>query len=160
MLKLLLPLFLATPALAQSDAPYLDDRSSAETIVRSLYNAIDRREYARAWSYFDEKPVADYQTFADGYADTASTRIELGQAMSDGAAGSVYSTVPLALVSTDTTGGTRIFGGCYITRQVNPAIQSPPFRPLSIQTGHLVERNGPLADALPARCDPDGNPVY
>ena len=29
---------------------YLDDRSSAQAILNSYYNAINRKEYARAWS--------------------------------------------------------------------------------------------------------------
>src|SRR5690606_34728634 len=59
-----------TKALAQ-DLPYLDDRSSAATIVKSLYNAVNRKEYARAWDYFgDQKPAKDVEAFAKGYENT------------------------------------------------------------------------------------------
>ncbi|TGV49544.1 DUF1176 domain-containing protein, partial [Mesorhizobium sp. M2D.F.Ca.ET.160.01.1.1] len=35
-----------------ADAPYIDDRSSADAVIRSLYSAINRHEFARAWGYF------------------------------------------------------------------------------------------------------------
>ena len=38
----------ATVSVSQEVAPYLDDRSTAERVVSSLYNAIDRQEYLRA----------------------------------------------------------------------------------------------------------------
>ncbi|TIR87704.1 MAG: DUF1176 domain-containing protein, partial [Mesorhizobium sp.] len=41
-----------------AEAAYIDDRSSAEAVVRSLYSAINRHEFARAWGYFgDTKPA-------------------------------------------------------------------------------------------------------
>jgi hypothetical protein len=48
----LLALMTATPALAQDEADYLDDRSTPEAVISSYYNAINRAEYARAYSYF------------------------------------------------------------------------------------------------------------
>ncbi len=162
MFRLILPVALAAgPAFAQSDVPYQDDRSDPAAVVRSLYNAIDRHEYARAWSYFDDpKPAESYQSFADGYADTAAVRIEIGPVMSEGAAGSIYATVAVALEATDTHGRTSIFGGCYVTRQVQPAIQEPPFRPLMIVEGHLQPRNGSIDQAMPHSCGPDGQPQF
>ena len=67
----------ATPLLAQN--AYLDDRSGAESLVRSLYNAIDRKEYARAWDYFgEEKPARDFAAFVKGYEQTQSVAVETG----------------------------------------------------------------------------------
>jgi hypothetical protein len=146
-------LLLAAPALADEPA-YLDDRSDPAAIVRSLYNAISRHEYARAWSYFgDEKPIADYAAFVAGYADTASVELRLGAVATDGAAGSLYGSVPVALAATGIDGTTRVFAGCYVTRQLQPAIQEPPFRPLAIERASLNAADGPLAAAVPAACD-------
>ena len=44
---------ICTAALAAEPA-YLDDRSDAGALVRSFYNALNRHEYSRAWSYFGE----------------------------------------------------------------------------------------------------------
>ena len=58
------------------DIPYLDDRSSAATIVKSLYNAVNRKEYVRAWEYFgEEKPAKDVEAFAKGYENTAKVEV-------------------------------------------------------------------------------------
>ncbi len=63
-----LPAFAAPPA-------YLDDRSTAAALVRSFYNAVNRREYARAYSYFGDHAAQPYAGFAAGYADTVSVSV-------------------------------------------------------------------------------------
>ena len=140
---------LAGPALAQ-EPDYLDDRSDPAAIVRSLYNALNRQEYARAWSYFaDPKPVADYAAFAAGYAGTTAIDLKVGEVTTEGAAGSLYGAVPVAISAT-TADGTTIYAGCYATRQIQPALQEPPFRPLEITSGTLRQA---AAATPPAACD-------
>jgi hypothetical protein len=145
---LALAALLAAPALAEP--AYVDDRSDPAAILRSYYNAVNRREYARAWSYFgDEKPAADYAAFVAGYADTAAVELALGPVTTEGAAGSIYGTVPVAIAATGPDGAPRVFAGCYTTRQIQPAIQEPPFRPLEILRGTLHAAEAPLEAALP-----------
>ena len=145
-------ILLATPAAADGP-PFLDDRSDPAAIVASLYDALNRHEYARAWSYFgDPKPVASYAGFAAGYADTAALALNLGEVTTEGAAGSIYGTVPVAIAATGTDGRTRVFAGCYTTRQLQPAPQEPPFRPLEIVEGKLSPTDAPLATAVPETC--------
>lgn len=141
---------LALPALAQDQPDYLDDRSTPAALVRSYYNAITRQEYARAWGYYaDPKPEAGYDAFVRGFAETASSTVEVGAVTSEGAAGSVYSGVPVAVTATDADGAASGFSGCYTIVAVQPAIQEPPFRPLQISAAHLE----PAADpAPPATC--------
>ena len=132
---------------------FRDDRSDPGAIVASLYDALNRHEYARAWSYFGEqKPVADYAAFVAGYAGTERVALTIGAVTTEGAAGSTYGSVPVAIASTGTDGGTRVFAGCYTTRQVQPAIQEPPFRPLEIVEGKLSPVDGPLEIAVPFAC--------
>jgi hypothetical protein len=43
-------------AFAQDHEPepgYVDDRSTPEALIRSLYDAVSRREYARAYAYWE-----------------------------------------------------------------------------------------------------------
>lgn len=137
---------------------YLDNRSDPAALVRSYYNAISRQEFARAYSYLADPP--DYAGFASGYADTAGVALELGEVSTDGATGSIYGSVPIALEATSTSGDVTVFAGCYTTRQVQPAVQSPPFRPIQIANGDLKKIGTPgthLADAVPANCPLDGN---
>ena len=64
----------AIPGVAADDK-YIDDRSDAAALVRSLYNAVNRKEYGRAWDYFgDQKPAKTFDKFVEGYADTAARR--------------------------------------------------------------------------------------
>lgn len=138
---------------AQDQTAYLDDRSDGAALIRSLYNAINRQEYARAYSYF-AKPFDDYPSFVKGYANTVSVQVIIGTVTPEGAAGSIYAPVPVAIKSTEKGGKEHVFAGCYITRIVSSAIQEPPFAPLHIESAELEEVDGPLEKALPEVCHP------
>ena len=139
-LACVLALAAACPARAQDGAlpDYRDDRSTASAVIESLYNAINRREFLRAWSYFREEPDRpDFESFAKGYADTSRVRVKLGQTETEGTAGSTYYRVP-AVVEATRGGTAAVFSGCYELRLVQPAAQAePPFQPLGIVRGNL-----------------------
>ena len=140
-------------ALAQQQPAYQDNRSDAAELVRSLYNAINRREYARAWDYFgDRKPAKNLQAFADGYAQTERVEIETGDISEEGAAGSVFYSVPVAIKAIGTDGNERVFAGCYMARFVDPQIQDATFKPMHIESGTLQPTQGGLAEVLPPSC--------
>ena len=146
----------AAQAQAETETPYIDNRSGASDVVRSLYNAINRGEYARAWSYFDEGDRPDYETFVKGYADTESVRLLLGEEKTEGAAGTVYWTVPVAIESHRADGGTAVFAGCYTLAQPNAAAQAvPPFQPIAIRKGTLRPVEKPLDEAIRNGCEAD-----
>lgn len=145
---------LAAAGAAAEPPAYRDDRSDPAALIASLYNALNRQEYARAWDYFGEtKPVASYDAFVQGYAGTESIELRLGEIVSEGAAGSVFSTAPVAIRAREAGGATRVYAGCYTLRQVNPAIQEPPFRPLQIESGKLAPATADFEAAAPASCD-------
>ena len=149
-------LALSTPGLAAEPA-YLDDRSSAEALVRSLYNAVNRKEFARAYSYFTTPPADTLDAYAEGYASTASVEVLTGAVGEEGAAGSIFYQVPVAIRAESAGGGTSVFAGCYVVRLANPQIQADPFVPMSIESGKLGVAQEPLEDAVPERCG-DGPP--
>jgi len=136
---------------AQDQTAYVDDRSDGPALIRSLYNAINRHEYARAYSYF-AKPTDKYEAFVQGYAKTVDVQVLIGPATQEGAAGSIYAPVPVAIKSTEKGGREEIFAGCYVTRIVNPGIQEPPFSPLHIESAELEKVEGPFEQALPKVC--------
>lgn len=147
----------STSTFAQEEA-YLDDRSDAAALVRSLYNAVSRQEYARAWGYFgDIKPAKDFDTFAKGYDDTERVDVETGAVGSEGAAGSTFYQVPVAIRAVAKNGAESIFAGCYTARLAQPAVQGVPFQPLHLEKGMLKPAEGELAAAVPASCG-DGPP--
>lgn len=135
------------------DVPYIDDRSDGARLVQSLYNAIERKEFARAYAYFADKPPAgDYASFVQGYKNTVDVEVKTGVVTQEGAAGSLYAPVPVAVRSVDKDGRERVFAGCYVTRIVNAAIQEPPFTPLHIESAELGEVKTPFADSVPSKC--------
>lgn len=142
------------PAVSFAQEPaYSDDRSDGAALVRSLYNAIARKEYARAYSYFSDKSqLAIYQDFAGGYADTVEVEVKTGTVTPEGAAGSVYMPVPVAVRSIDKAGKEHVFAGCYVTRLASPTVQEPPFTPILIDSAELEEVKKPFDEAVPAVC--------
>jgi len=141
------------------EAPYVDDRSSAEAVIRSLYSAINRHEFARAWGYYgDAKPAKDFDSFVKGYDGTDKVEVTTGAISDDGAAGSIFYNVPVAIRATDKSGGEKVFAGCYTLRQVNAQIQAaPPFDPIHIEKGALKPSTADFEQALPPSCG-DGPP--
>lgn len=143
---------------ADQQAPYVDDRSDAAAVIRSLYSAINRHEFARAWGYYgDTKPAKDFDTFVKGYDGTGKVDVETGAISDEGAAGSIYYSVPVAIRATDKDGNDAVFAGCYTLRQVSAQIQAPPFRPIFIDKGALKPSKADFEEALPASCG-DGPP--
>lgn len=140
----------ATPSLAQ-EAPYLDDRSSAAALVRSLYNAIERKEYSRAWSYFSEPPAESLEAYAKGYENTERVEVTVGTPREEGAAGSVYYELPVAVVADRADGSSQVYAGCYTLRMADPTV-SETFEPLHIERGALEETEEPFENALPRKC--------
>lgn len=142
----------SVPVSAQ-ETRYVDDRSSAASIVDSFYNAVNRKEYARAWDYFgDQKPAKDVATFAKGFENTAQVNVMTGNVASEGAAGSTFYYLPVAIASFNKDGSEQVFTGCYTARLANPAIQEPPFRPLHIEKGSLKASDQPFDEAVPENC--------
>ena len=118
-----LSLLALSAGFAQAAEPpaYLDDRSDAAAIVKSFYNAVSRREYARAWDYFgDQKPSATFAAFVKGYENTDLVQIVTGEPGVEGAAGSTFFSLPVALLATNADSSQQVFAGCYTARLGNP----------------------------------------
>jgi hypothetical protein len=166
-MRILLALFLIWLGLAAAVAedaaappPYSDDRSDAGALVRSLYNAVNRHEFARAWGYFGNPPSKDFEAFVKGYDDTAFVDVFTGRINSEGAAGSTYSQVAVAIRATDNKGETKVFAGCYTVKAVNPQIQDPPFRALLIEKASLKAVDDvALSGAAPEWCGDGAAPA-
>ncbi len=151
-------LALATFAPALAEPPYRDDRTTATSLVQSLYNAINRREYARAFDYFVTPPAKSFAAYANGFTDTRSVELLVGVVAEEGAAGSTYYSVPVALKAISTGGSESYFGGCYVVRQSNVQAQEPPFRALRIESGKLKPSTAVSLESVDLDCD-SGGPV-
>ncbi len=143
-----------------SSSNYLDDRSDAVLVLRSLFNAINRHEYLRAYSYWQDKSqLPSFDKFQKGYENTASVDLTTGTVTSDAGAGQIYYYVPVVLKSETTAGEQQTFSGCYTLHLAQPAIQAtPPFAPLGIRSGDLsqVANNANTTDLLAKACPQTG----
>lgn len=110
-----------------SQVPFYEDRTGPLEMLQSYYNAINRREYQRAYGYFESGPtVLPYAQFVQGYADTASVTLMTGQFNIGAAAGSSYAEMPTVIIATHTDGSVHTFYGCYTLRRTNPGVDPNP----------------------------------
>jgi hypothetical protein len=167
------PLPAATASLAPSKTPapvntysaaptpvvpnYIDDRSTPSQVIVSLYNAINRQEYLRAYDYWSNpsNSQASFTAFANGYQNTASVDLVFGQITGDAGAGQLYYTVPVILKTTSKDGTYANFAACYIVPQGQPAnFGEPPFNPMNIDRGSAKPSaiNASAASVLASAC--------
>ena len=73
------------PVVVPASSNYIDDRSTPSQVIVSLYNAISRHEYVRAYSYWGDPAgsLGPYDAYAAGYSDTASVDLVFGQIYGD-----------------------------------------------------------------------------
>ena len=83
--------------------PLYDDQDDPVSLMASYINAINRREYDRAWNYWENPPNPTFDDFRAGYADTASVLLAVHPpTWYDAAAGSAYAQLPVLLLATHT----------------------------------------------------------
>lgn len=148
------------PSTVTAIAPpqYIDNRSNAQLVIISLYNAINRHEYLRAYSYWSNpaNSLGSYNSYANGYVNTAWVDLVFGQVMGDAGMSQVYYTVPVLLKVTSTNGTRSNYAACYVVHAVSADVQGvPPFRPMSIDQGSAVESNlsADQSNVLTHACD-------
>ncbi|MGV1682857.1 hypothetical protein [Sphingopyxis sp. NJF-3] len=114
--------------LDEDDAPPADCRpdpkskAAAIDVVKRYYAALDAKDYDTAWRQWggDGPPNQTQETFRAGFAHTRTTRVTIGAAGdAEGAAGSIYLTVPVTVEATLDSGAPQRFRGEYILRRVN-----------------------------------------
>jgi hypothetical protein len=141
---------------------YIDDRSEPVSVLRSLFNAVNRHEYLRAFSYWEPgSNVGSFTDFEAGYADTAEVQLVTGNATSDAGAGQLYYLVPVTLNVTTTGGEHQTFVGCYNLHLSNPGIQTePPFMPMGVRAANvqLAAAGADTAALMAAACDTPPTP--
>lgn len=134
---------------------YRDDRSTPQALVESYYNAINRKEYARAYGYYSEEGrEPDFKTFTKGYEKTKSVKVAVRKTEPDPGAGQIYWSLPMAIEAESEDGKKEVFSGCYTIRLSNPAMQEePPYKPMQIMTGSLTKSPLALEKSVPEECE-------
>lgn len=93
----------------------------AAAVVRAYYAAINARQYPRAYALWSDGGRASGQTgqqFAGGFSDTARVNVSTGEpGRVEGAAGSRYVTIPVAVEAVQADGSVRHYDGSYTLRR-------------------------------------------
>jgi hypothetical protein len=137
---------------------FVDNRSGPIETVSSLLNALNLKQYVRAYSYYQDPATfpGPYDPYSAGYSNTDVITVTFGTVQSEGAAGSTYYKVPLATKVLTTMNSTQTFVGCYTLRLGQPANQTmPPFQPMGITTGKFTQVNNgsDVNSLLPTACN-------
>lgn len=120
------------PAGATAAPPRYEDRSDVERTLLSYYNGINRREYQRAYGYWETPGTSatslppEYTIFVRGFVDTTNVAITIGTPTIDAAAGNSYAGVPVAIFATMEAGAPRAFAGCYVLHRTDPGVDPRP----------------------------------
>ena len=129
---------------------YLDDRSNPLALISSYFNAVNRKEYLRAYSYWSD-PAANLGTLTEykiDYAATASVSLVFGTLTGDAGAGQMYYSVPVRLKSITTSGIPVDYAACYVVHLSQPGFfGAPPITPMNIERGTAKAVDAGLADA-------------
>jgi hypothetical protein len=88
----------------------------AVAVVNAYYDAINARDYRRAFSYWGRSgPPQSFGDFEKGFADTASVSVTTGEpSRVEGAAGSRYVDVPVTITATKKSGERQTFTGTVV----------------------------------------------
>jgi len=106
------------------------DSSAARDVLLRYYAAIEARHYRSAYELWSQGGAASGQTYGDfaaGFAHTAHTQVEFtGPVTIEGAAGSLYATVPVLVRAATTADEPQVFVGNYELRRVNDVPGATP----------------------------------
>jgi hypothetical protein len=96
--------------------------AAAAAVVARYYRAIDARDYGTAYALWGDDGARSGQTlaaFTAGFAQTRSSAVTLGTPSEEGAAGSLFVTVPVVVSAGLADGRRQRFTGRYVLRRVN-----------------------------------------
>jgi len=99
--------------------PAYENQNSPVELLASYYNAINRGEYQRAYSYW-QVPPNPYDEFVSGFSDTIHVQLIVQPPTRiEGAAGSLYAAIPTVLIADHVDGSQHTYAGCFVTRKSN-----------------------------------------
>ena len=94
--------------------------AAATAAIERYYSALNARDYSTAWQTWgpDGAPGQTYDDFVKGFAQTQRSTVIAGTPSPvEGAAGSIYITVPVTVDAQLADGRTQSFSGRYMLRQ-------------------------------------------
>lgn len=121
-------------------------QAAAVAVVTLYYSALNAHDYATAWQQWGEDgpPNQSLTKFTAGFAHTRATHVTIGQLEpAEGAAGSIYQSVPVIVDATLDDGKHQRFTGEYVVRRVNGVDGATPAQlRWHIDSAHLTAAAG------------------
>lgn len=134
---------LATAPVLAEDPPFIDDRSTPRQVIASFYNAIERQEQARAYSYLGQYTApADFEAWATPFYDVAEVDLLLGEPVTHTTAGSISYDLPVVAGFTDWHGAQRYEVGCIGVLYTLPHDAVPPYQSMYISGYRMQPATG------------------
>jgi len=129
---------------------YIDDRGTPSQVIVSYYNAIERQEYSRAYSYYSDPAttLGSFSSFVNGYQNTISVDLVFGPITGDPGMSQIHYTVPVILKAITKNKVHTNYAACYVVHESNPDVYgTPPISPMSIDSGSATVSNLNASDA-------------
>jgi hypothetical protein len=115
--------------------------AAAADVLRQYYEAINTRDFARAYALWENEGAASgatFEQFQAGFDQTVRSEVEIGEpGRVEGAAGSRYVKVPVVVRAATTRGEEQRFEGTYTLRRTVVDAASPAGRRWHIYTADL-----------------------
>lgn len=125
--------------------PAIADTADATRVIRSYYDAINRRDFRSAYLLWGDSGRASGKTlqqFEAGFADTDSSDVRVGPpGRVEGAAGSRYVEVPVTIRAWRKHGPAQLYSGHYVLRRTVADGATEAQRRWQLYSAEIRERN-------------------
>lgn len=147
---------LLTAAVSAQPGASLHRQDEPAALVASYYDAITRKDYARAYAYWEQAPRSQTEAqFAAGFADTASASAIIRlPVLVDAGAGNLYAEMPVLVTAVRNNRTTAYFVGCFTAHRTNVPVgnATEPDPNWYLREGTLRQTPTPNLTALDAAC--------
>ena len=99
-----------------------DDVSSPEYVMLSFENALNMKDFQRAWNYWKPQPEAGFEKWKKGYADTKHIDIYYKYKDSDAGAGNRWVIYTVKMFAEDNKGKKHLYEGYYTLHTSAPEL--------------------------------------
>lgn len=136
-----------------------EDLNNPVSMLASYYNAIELKDYQRAYGYWRNAPQT-YEDFAAGFSDTEGVQLIVEPPTRiDPGAGNLFAQVPTVVVADHTDGTQHTYAGCFVTHKPNLPPQESNEAPIwTISSATMIEVEAPdinIATLLADACTED-----
>ena len=97
-----------------------DNVETPENVMLSFEDAINNKDYERAWNYWSSAPSDNYEKWKKGYAGTKNISLYYKLKDTDAGAGNRWVTYSVRMFSVDTKGKKHLYEGEYTLHSTNP----------------------------------------